>query len=203
MCCIFLRYVWPADIRVRLVYADVPLVNFREHRDNAWSYLLESSVRKAPAAALVGVNTIAVRIDLDWLRNGRFNRHNGTIRIVGISFQGSGRPLSTFQHFCDIWADEKKEILIERDISQVKLFLPNHETNMEGLLFPVNYANFNSHMNQTPPEVDSNNTAEVMGSTAKRSRIEGGNVDKAINDIANEAAPLVTDKDDLISKTNI
>lgn len=202
MSAIFLKYDWPAEMKVRLVYVDVPFTAFREDRDRSLEYIMELNIRKIPAANINDVNTLAARVDLDWHRNHRYNRVNGTVRIVGVCFQGSNRVLSSFEYFGPVWTGTTKEILIKEAIPQLKLYQPDNKVHLEGLLLPINGSRLATYLNQPPPELDNSSIPDILGTSSKMAKIspgkDGGS--SLIEDKATESPPTAKDGDDFMDK---
>lgn len=202
MSAIFLKYDWPAEMKVRLVYVDVPFTAFREERDRSLEYIMELNTRKIPAANINDVNTLAVRVDLDWLRNHRYHRVNGTVRIVGVCFQGSNRVISSFEYFGHVWTGTTKEILIKEAIPQLKLYQPDNKVHLEGLLLPINGSRLATYLNQPPPELDNSSIPDILGTSSKMAKISSGKDggSSLIEDKATESPPTAKDGDDFMDK---
>lgn len=137
-----------------------------------------------------------------WLRNHRYNRVNGTVRIVGVCFQGSNRVLSSFEYFGPVWTGTTKEILIKEAIPQLKLYQPDNKVHLEGLLLPINGSRLATYLNQPPPELDNSSIPDILGTSSKMAKIspgkDGGS--SLIEDKATESPPTAKDGDDFMDK---
>lgn len=202
MSSIFLKYNWPTEMRVRLVYVDVPFTAFREDRDRSLEYIMELNITKIPVVHINDVNTLAARIDLDWLRNHRYNRINGTVRVIGVCFQGSNRVLSSFECFGPMWTGATKEIFIKEAIPQLKLYQPDNKVHLEGLLLPLNGSHLTTYLNQPPPELDNSSISEILGTSSKmvKNSSDQNSGTSSVEDKATESPPVANEGEYFMNK---
>ena len=84
------------------------------------------------------------------------------VRIIGVSFQGDGRALSSFCKFRELWNNEATKIVVKAAIPQIRLYHPNNCVELEGMLLPLDRTGVSAFTNAPPPKLKSTRRAEVI-----------------------------------------
>lgn len=116
---------------------DIPFNNFRAERSQQLTHTLETQCVPVPAVEIIDNNLFTMRVKSNRLKNNRFDRINGQVRVVRVCFQGNQQSITTCNLFNELFNNRTDNITITSEVPTLDLFLPDNVSELNGLELPA------------------------------------------------------------------
>lgn len=93
------------------------------------------------------------RVTTNGLRNSRFDKHESTICVVGVLFQGNAMSITQYHMIGKLFNREISEILISDNVANVDILFPNNLSELEGLGLLSDLSAINENTTMPPPSL--------------------------------------------------